>query len=235
MLVAQTASCRVPGPHRGAIAGPDPKSRRRHRPRPDARTLTASRPRPRPARAARGAARRATSAVRVHAVQDAEHDAAQFLLTGTMAALARRWRNSTCAQPRAHRLKSGIVVAQASRWPARPSRRRRRATSRLAGADPRQVCRRLCSTTETPAGQRADSYYIERIGGASVIQEATALYNQSATGRARHLPPGARTPQGAQLRAESGVYLSNMKLGRTATPSRVRPHVALGLATTSSA
>ena len=65
-----------------------------------------------------------------------------------------------------------------------------------------------------------------------MIQEATALYNQEryqdALGTYRQ---ALASPQGAQLRAESGVYLSNMKLGRTqdaeAAFGRI---VALGIA-----
>ena len=160
---------------------------------------------------------------------------AQFLLTGTM---TRSPGDGTNRHVRLNLaltdLKSGIVVAQASalsrgdHLDETPSRYYKDSPVLIRD----KVVEGYARTTETPAGQRADSYYIERVGAASMIQEATALYNQEryqdALGTYRQ---ALATPQGAQLRAESGVYLTNMKLGRTndaeAAFGRI---VALGLA-----
>ena len=160
---------------------------------------------------------------------------AQFLLTGTMSRSPGDGANRHVRLNLALTdLKSGIVVAQASalsrgdHLDETPSRYYKDSPVLIRD----KVVEGYARTTETPAGQRADSYYIERIGAASVIQEATALYNQEryqdALGTYRQ---ALATPQGAQLKAESGVYLSNMKLGRQqdaeAAFGRI---VALGLA-----
>jgi outer membrane protein OmpA-like peptidoglycan-associated protein len=83
----------------------------------------------------------------------------------------------------------------------------------------------------TPVGKRADAYYLERIGAASVISEATSLYNaekyQDALGTYRS---ALSTPQGEQLRVQSGIYLSSMKLGNLAEAEQAFGRiVALGI------
>jgi hypothetical protein len=160
---------------------------------------------------------------------------AQYLLTGTMSRSPGDGANRHVRLNLALTdLKSGIVVAQASalargdHLDETPSRYYK--DSPILIRD--KVVEGYARTTETPAGQRADSYYIERVGAASVIQEATALYNQEryhdALGTYRQ---ALATPQGAQLRAESGVYLSSMKLGRTADAEAAFGRiVALGFA-----
>ena len=59
----------------------------------------------------------------------------------------------------------------------------------------------------------------------SLISEATTLYNaekyQDALGQYR---TALQTPQGEQLRVQSGIYLSNMKLGPT-VPRGLQPEV----------
>jgi outer membrane protein OmpA-like peptidoglycan-associated protein len=87
-------------------------------------------------------------------------------------------------------------------------------------------------TTDTPAGGRADSYYMERIAAASMIKEATDLYNaeryQEALGQYRSV---LATPEGEQLRTLSGIYLTSVKLGKTADAEKAFAGVvALGLA-----
>ena len=61
-----------------------------------------------------------------------------------------------------------------------------------------KVVEGYAKTTSTPVGQRADPYYMERIGVASVISEATSLYNaeryQDALGQYK---TALATPQGA--------------------------------------
>lgn len=80
-----------------------------------------------------------------------------------------------------------------------------------------QVVEGYVRTTATPAGQRADAYYLERLAIAPVITEAATLYND-----ARYLEAlaqynaAAATPAGDQLRVLSGIYLSSVKLERTA-------------------
>ena len=95
-----------------------------------------------------------------------------------------------------------------------------------------KVAEGYAKTTTTTVGQRADAYYMERIGAASVISEATTLYNaekyQDALGQYR---TALSTPQGEQLRVQSGIYLTNMKLGRTADAEQAFGRiVALGMA-----
>jgi len=87
-------------------------------------------------------------------------------------------------------------------------------------------------TATTAVGQHADPYYMERIGVGTVITEATTLYNaeryQDALGQYQ---TALATPQGQQLRAESGLYLTNMKLGHVAEAEQSFGRiVALGIA-----
>ncbi|MGJ7485856.1 OmpA family protein [Variovorax sp. LT2P21] len=72
-------------------------------------------------------------------------------------------------------------------------------------------------TTATPPGQRADAQYLERLAAAPVIDEATTLYNAGRYQEAltQYNAAGA-SPAGDQLRVLSGIYLSSVKLERTA-------------------
>jgi flagellar motor protein MotB len=161
---------------------------------------------------------------------------AQYLLTGTMGKVP----TAPIDQPAVRlslalvELKTGLVVAQASalareenldRTPSRYYR-----DSPVLIKD--KVLEGYATTAATAVGQRADSYYLERIAAASVISEATSLYNaekyQDALGTYR---TALSTPQGEQLRVESGIYLSNMKLGRLAEAEEAFGRiVALGIA-----
>lgn len=80
-----------------------------------------------------------------------------------------------------------------------------------------QVIDGYMKTTATRPGQRADPFYIERIAVATVINEATTLYNaekyQDALAQYRAAGGAAG---GEQLRVLNGIYLANTKLGRTA-------------------
>jgi outer membrane protein OmpA-like peptidoglycan-associated protein len=71
-------------------------------------------------------------------------------------------------------------------------------------------------TSATPPGQKADATYLERIATATVINDATNLYNaaqyQEALGQYRS---ALATPAGEQMRVLNGIYLSYIKLGRT--------------------
>ncbi|MEP6739867.1 MAG: OmpA family protein [Caldimonas sp.] len=159
----------------------------------------------------------------------------QYLLTGTMS------REPGAIGKSALRLslaltdmKSGLVVAQASalaredNLDSTPSPYYKDSPVLIKD----KVVEGYAKTTNTPVGQRADPYYMERIGAASVISEATSLYNaekyQDALGQYR---TALSTPQGEQLRVQSGIYLSNMKLGRTAEAEQAFGRiVALGIA-----
>jgi hypothetical protein len=95
-----------------------------------------------------------------------------------------------------------------------------------------KVVEGYAKTTGAAVGQHADPYYMARIAASSVISEATTLYNaeryQDALGQYQ---TALATPEGKQLRAESGVYLTNMKLGHVAEAEQAFGRiVALGIA-----
>ncbi|MEO5843243.1 MAG: OmpA family protein [Caldimonas sp.] len=161
---------------------------------------------------------------------------AQYLLTGTMSKVP----TAPIAKPSVRLslalvdLKTGLVVAQAStlaleeNLDSTPSRYYRDSPVLIRD----KVADGYAKTAATSVGQRGDSYYLERIGAASVINEATSLYNaekyQDALGTYR---AALSTPQGEQLRAQSGIYLTNMKLGRLPEAEQAFGRiVALGIA-----
>ncbi|MEO8080743.1 MAG: OmpA family protein [Caldimonas sp.] len=160
---------------------------------------------------------------------------AQYLLTGTMSRTPADGPKHTVQLNLALTdLKTGFVVAQSS-VPAReenldatPSPYYKDTPVLMKD----KVADGYAKTTVTPPGQRADPYYLERIAAATVITEATNLYNaeryQDALGQYQ---TALSTPQGEQLRAQSGVYLTSMKLGRTAEAEQAFGRiVALGIA-----
>ncbi len=131
-------------------------------------------------------------------------------------------------------LKTGTVVAQAS------------ALARDEGLDHTplayyrdspvlvkdKVIEGYARTSATPPGQRGDAFYLERIAAATVINEATALYNQEryveALGQYRS---ALAMPTGEQIRVMNGIYLTSVKLGRTAEAEQAFGRVvALGIA-----
>jgi outer membrane protein OmpA-like peptidoglycan-associated protein len=159
---------------------------------------------------------------------------AQYLLTGTMT------RMPTAATPTVNLslaltdIRTGVVVAQASAFAkeenldSTPSRYYKDSPVLIKD----KVVEGYAKTTATLPGQKADPYYMERIGVATVITEATTLYNaeryQDALGQYK---TALATPQGQQLRAESGVYLTSIKLGNTAEAEQAFGRiVALGIA-----
>jgi flagellar motor protein MotB len=161
---------------------------------------------------------------------------AQYLLTGTMA----RVPTAPLGKPTVRlnlaltELRTGIVVAQAwslareENLDATPSRYYRDLPVLIKD----KVIEGYARTTTTTPGQRADSYYLERVAAASVISEATTLYNaekyQDALGTYRS---ALTSPQGEQLRAESGIYLASIKLGNQADAEQAFGRiVALGIA-----
>jgi outer membrane protein OmpA-like peptidoglycan-associated protein len=168
--------------------------------------------------------------------QAANLSRAQYLLTGTLS----REVGAEASKPTLRvslaltDLKSGLVVAQSSalarteNLDSTPSRYYKDIPILIKD----KVVEGYARTTTTAVGQRADPYYMERIGAASVISEATTLYNaekyQDALGQYQS---ALATPQGQQLRVQSGIYLTNMKLGRMADAEQAFGRiVALGIA-----
>ncbi len=144
---------------------------------------------------------------------------AQYLLTGTMTRVTTETRPTVRLSLALTDIRSGMVVAQASalaraeNLDATPSRYYNDSPVLIKD----KVVEGYARTTATAAGQRADPYYMERIGVGTVITEATTLYNaeryQDALGQYQ---TALATPQGQQLRAESGLYLTSIKLGHVA-------------------
>jgi hypothetical protein len=180
---------------------------------------------------------RKSDAFEILPFQSANLSKAQYLLTGTMT----RVQGDGTTKKRALQinlalteLKSGTVVAQAS------------ALARDDGLDHTplayyrdspvlvkdKVIEGYARTSATPPGQRGDAFYLERISEATLINEATTLYNQEryveALGRYRS---ALAMPTGEQLRVVNGVYLASAKLGRTAEAEQAFGRVvALGIA-----
>ncbi|MEO6363588.1 MAG: OmpA family protein [Caldimonas sp.] len=160
---------------------------------------------------------------------------AQYLLTGTMSRVAAEPGKAAVRLSLALTdIKTRIVVAQASalayetNLDSTPSRYYK--DSPILIKD--KVVEGYAKTTTTRVGQRADPYYMDRIGTATVINEANSLYNAEKYSDALgQYKTALATPQGEQLRVQSGIYLSNIKLGRTqeaeAAFGRI---VALGIA-----
>lgn len=160
---------------------------------------------------------------------------AQYLLTGTMTRQqTQRNRAVFLLNLALTDLKTGQVVAQAS------------ARARDEGIDTTplryyldspilvkdQVIEGYVRTSATPPGQRGDALYLERIATATLINDATELYNaeryQDALGQYRS---ALATPAGEQLRVLNGIYLANWKLGRMADAEQAFGKVvALGIA-----
>jgi outer membrane protein OmpA-like peptidoglycan-associated protein/uncharacterized lipoprotein YmbA len=144
---------------------------------------------------------------------------ATYLLTGTLSRQAAGVAGPLTIRLALTDVRSGNVVAQAS------------ALAREQGVDSTplaydqdspvlaqdRVIDGYVRTTATPPGQRADAQYIERLAVAPVIDEATTLYNAARYQEAltQYNAAGA-VPAGDQLRVLSGIYLSSVKLDRTA-------------------
>ncbi len=167
--------------------------------------------------------------------QSANLGRAQYLLTGTISrAPAEGTRPLLRLNLALSDLRSGLVVAQASttaredNLDATPSRYYKDSPVLIRD----KVVEGYAKTAITPAGQRADPYYMERVGAGTIISEATSLYNaqryQDALGQYK---TALATPQGQQLRAESGLYLTSVKLGHGAEAEAAFGRiVALGIA-----
>jgi outer membrane protein OmpA-like peptidoglycan-associated protein len=168
--------------------------------------------------------------------QSANLSRAQYLLTGTMTRVDNGGNRKRALQINLALtdLKSGSVVAQAS------------ALAKDEGLDHTplayyrdspvlvkdQVIEGYARTSATPPGQHGDAFYLDRIAAATVINEATTLYNQEryleALGQYRS---ALATPTGEQLRVLNGIYLTTAKLGRTVEAEQAFGRVvALGIA-----
>lgn len=87
-------------------------------------------------------------------------------------------------------------------------------------------------TAATPSGQRADAIYFERLGTAALIDQATVSYNaERYQDSLAQFKAALDAPAGEQLRVLNGLYLANVKLGRTADAEQAFGRVvALGIA-----
>ena len=159
-------------------------------------------------------------AIEILPFQSANLAKAQYLLTGTLTrALADRPKGSLLLNLAFTDLKSGNVVAQA--WALTRDDGMNNTPLPYYADSPVLVKDRVIegyvSTTATGAGKRADAYYLERIAVATVINDATALYNaeryQDALAQYR---AAGGTTGGDQLRVLNGIYLASAKLGRAA-------------------
>lgn len=155
---------------------------------------------------------------------------AQYLLTGTLNRAPQAYRINLALTE----LKTGSVVAQSS------------ALAAEAGVDMSplpyyrdspvlvkdKVIDGYVRTSATPAGQRADAVYLERIATATLVNEAMVSYNsaryEEALGQYRS---ALATPAGEQMRVLNGIYLTNIKLNRMAeAESAFGRVVAFGIA-----
>jgi len=160
---------------------------------------------------------------------------ANYLMTGTISRVPTAPDKTTVRLSLALiDMRTSLIVAQASvlardeNLDSTPSRYYRDSPVLIRD----KVVEGYAKTTTMAVGQRADPYYMERIGAASVISEATTLYNaekyQDALGQYQ---TALSTPQGEQLRVQSGIYLSSMKLGQVAEAEQAFGRiVALGMA-----
>ena len=140
---------------------------------------------------------------------------AHFLLTGTL----QRSQGAYGVNLALVDVKSATVAAQSSAM-ARPEGIDMQPLAYYRDSPVRvkdKVIDGYVRTATTPPGQKADAVYLQRIAAATVINDATLLYN---AGRYREALAEYRsalaTPAGDQIRALNGIYLANVKLGQTA-------------------
>jgi len=158
---------------------------------------------------------------------------AQYLLTGSTTTIDGR-RNILKINLALTELKSGKVVAQSSAvargegLDASPTAYYRDSPVLLID----KITEGYLRTCTTAPGQPADAAYFERIATATVITEATALYNAERYQEAlAQYKSAASTPAGEQLRVLNGIYLTNWKLGNMVEAERAFSKVvALGIA-----
>ena len=163
---------------------------------------------------------------------------AQYLLTGTMTRVPSQPTKKVLRMNLALTdLRSGTVIAQASALAREenldntPLRYYKDSPVLLKD----KVIEGYTRTTASPPGQKADAYYLERIAAATLITEANTLYNaeryQEALGQYRNV---LSTPEGEQLRTLSGIYLTSVKLGKTADAEKAFAKVVASASPTTS-
>jgi len=88
-------------------------------------------------------------------------------------------------------------------------------------------------TADTPKGSAADALYIEQLPTAALLADALSNYNAGRWDQAlTEYNAAAARPDGQQLRTFNGIYLANVRLGRTAAAEEAFGKiVALGIAT----
>lgn len=88
-------------------------------------------------------------------------------------------------------------------------------------------------TSETKAGSPADALYVAQVPTAALLAEALSAYNAERWDEAlAAYTSAAARPDGQQLRTFNGIYLSNIRLGRTDAAAEAFGKIAaLGLAT----
>jgi len=147
---------------------------------------------------------------------------ATYLLTGTLTRaqeVPQRSGGALLLNLALTELKSGTVVAQSKatirdegldRTPARYY-----ADSPVMVRD--RVIEGYIATTAAAVGTPADAEYLKRINVATVIDEATGLYNAEQYPESLARYDAARAGEGGeQLRVLNGLYLTYARLGRTA-------------------
>jgi outer membrane protein OmpA-like peptidoglycan-associated protein len=88
-------------------------------------------------------------------------------------------------------------------------------------------------TSETKAGSPADPLYVSQVPTAALLAKALEAYNAEKWEEAlKAYTDAASRPDGQQLRTFNGIYLSNIRLGRTEAAAEAFGKIAaLGLAT----
>jgi len=140
---------------------------------------------------------------------------ADHLLTGTLTRVDTAYRIDVALVD----LKNGRVVAQATALARRDGMNMNPLAyyrdSPLLVKD--KVVEGYVRTSALAPGQNADAAYLDRIATATVINDATLLYNtaryREALGQYRS---ALATPAGDQIRVLTGIYLSLAKLGQSA-------------------
>lgn len=75
----------------------------------------------------------------------------------------------------------------------------------------------MLTSAGTPAGQPVDPSYLRQIGASAAIAQGTDAYNAGRYAEAlKHFEVALADPSGEQIRAQNGLYLSYMRLGRGA-------------------
>lgn len=89
------------------------------------------------------------------------------------------------------------------------------------------------TTAETPKGEQADALYIEQLPTAALLAEANAAYEAERWEQARtYYEAVSERPDGQNLRTFNGLYLTNLRLGRTGEAEEAFSRIVeLGLAT----